>query len=121
MPKRPRHSAVPAELAGVVRLLRLQALLLTMCVGLGAMLYGLPPALATAALVLTLGTMLGLWPIAGHGVSAVLWATGTMYLVATVLPPGWLQGPVFVVLALASAAAGLRLGVNRSGSDWIRS
>ncbi len=119
--KRPHYSAVPAERAGVIRLLRLQALLLAVCIGLGAVLYGLSSVIATAALVLTVATALGLWPIAGHWGSAALWATGTMYLVVTILPPGWLQGPAFVVLALASAAIGLLLGVNRSGSGWIRS
>ena len=114
MSKQPHHSAVPAVPAGVVRLLRLQALLLAVCVGLGAVLYGVPPVLATAALVLTVAAALSVWPVTRHWGLAVLGATGLMYLLATVLPPGWLQGPVFVVLALASAAAGLLLGVNRS-------
>jgi len=120
MPKQTYRSAVPAELAGIVRLFRLQALLLAVCVGLGAVLYGLPPVIATAALVLMMGAVLSLWPHAG-GWAAALWATGTMYLLATVLPPDWLQGPAFVMLALTSAAAGLCLGVNRFGSDRIRS
>lgn len=112
--KQPRHSAVSAELSGVARLLRLQVFLLTLCLGLGGVLYGLPPLIATAALLLTLAMALSLSPATGHWVKAFVLATVTMFLLAALLPPDWLHGPAYAVLALLCAAAGL-LGINRPG------
>ena len=99
-------------LQGIQRLLLVQVALVSACLWFGFIMYQLPAG-GTDQLMLLLAVpvLAGLTfaSISLRWIGGVSLAAGLMILFSHVLPAGWFQGPLFVLLAAASAALAIRL------------
>lgn len=119
-----RSLASADSLKGAKRLLFLQALLASICIWMGTLLYAAGPEDAIAArgiMAVSLVPVLALVvspTLIRHGLKAFLIASALMLLALTAIPGWLLQGHLFAVTALSCAGIGLRLSGNASVSGW---
>ena len=97
-------------LQGIQRLLLVQAALASACLWFGFIMYQLPAGgKDQLMLLLVVPVLAGLTfaPISLRWIGGVMLAAGLMTLFSHILPAGWFQGPLFVLLAAVSAAVAI--------------
>ena len=102
------------------RLLLVQLALVSACAWLGLIIHQLQAA-ETGLLLLLLAVPLlaavAVSPLARCWLGSLVPAAGLMFVFSQILPAGWSQGPLFVLMAFGCAALGMQISRRPVGID----